>query len=410
MIDNSRQSTPGGNRSVGRERTAVNREPIDFDPYAPSHEPDHRRQAELRQKCPMAPTPSGWFVSRYDDVVSVLKDPETFFSSTIITDGLDADQLPLPNVREPEHARLRRIVNGAIAAHRTKGMGPFIQELSERLLDEAIATSDENGVVDMVDAYAGPLPMQMIAHLLGVEEKDTKTFRIWAGEFIERLFELPPTPYSQIHPELSAGVRELIEERRHGNDDASDFISKLLKADFSDEAVLTQSLHLLIAGMDTTKALLGNVLERLALDPELFATVSRDRNLIPSLVEESLRLDPPIQVMGRDVEEDVLLGGEEVCAGQHMIVGLASANRDGTVFDDSDSFRIGRKDAHSHISFGTGPHVCPGAFLARLEGVVALQVLFAKVSSMSVIEDYVFDGEPAYWTRAPRVLPVALHR
>jgi cytochrome P450 len=378
---------------------------VEFDPYAPSVEPTHAVTAELRQRCPVAHTPSGWFVARHADVKDVLQHVERYTGSFNSSEGFPEDERALMNIDEPEHGRLRKIINGAIAGHRSVDMEPFIRELATTIVDEVLAASAA-GPVDLVAAFAEPIPVRVIAKALGVPVSDYGQFQRWADELVARLYDRPPAPYSTLHPEFADYVQELLEERRAGTE--RDFLSRLLAEGLSDAAVRTHALHLIIAGNETTRSMLGNCCYRLATEPGLFDSVKADLSLVPALIEESLRFDAPIQVMGRTATTEHELDGIGLAPAEHVILGLGAANRDPEVFERPDEFRLDRARPKDHLAFGAGPHVCPGAFLARLEGVTAVTELVSRPRSRRVPDGDEFDGNPMFWSRAPLSLPMLI--
>jgi cytochrome P450 len=383
-------------------------EPTQFDPYAPSIEPQYPEMAGLRNRCPVARTPSGWFVSTYETVRSVLHRVEVFSGDYIDTSTFPPDELALPTIDEPEHGRVRKIVNGAIARHKTADMEPFIRHLAGDLLDAALAEVRRSGTVDLVESYASPIPSRVVARALGVPVDDFDQFRRWADELVDRIWDQDPAPYSELHPVFCDYIQQLIERRRRQPVTGDDFISRTLAAGMSDGAVRTNSVHLILAGTETTRSMIGNCLYRLAVDRNLFDEVRADRSKVPVLIEESLRYDSPVQVMGRRARADVLIGGVVVPADQHVIVGVASANRDSAVYEGPDEFRLDRVRPTEHLAFGSGPHVCPGASLARLEGVVAMEEFVRRVGGISLADGHRFDGNPRFWSRAPLSLSVSL--
>jgi cytochrome P450 len=377
---------------------------IEFDPYAPSVEPTHDVTAVLRDRCPVSSTPSGWFVAKQAGVREVLQHVDRYTGSFNSSDGFPDDERALMNVDEPEHGRLRKIINGAIAGHRSADMEPYIRELATTIVDEVLEAARSGEPVDMVAAFAEPIPVRVIAKALGVPVDDYGQFQRWADELVARLYDRPPAPYSMLHPEFAGYVQSLLDDRRSGV--GRDFLSRLLAEGLSDAAVRTHALHLILAGNETTRSMLGNCVYRLASEPGLFDAVRADLSLVPTLIEESLRFDAPIQVMGRTVTAPHALDGVDLAPGEHVILGLGSANRDAEVFTCPDEFRLDRERPKDHLSFGAGPHVCPGAFLARLEGVTAITELLSRARSLQLPEGYEFDGNPMFWSRAPLRLPV----
>lgn len=379
-----------------------------YDPYSPFIEPAHDVLAELRSRCPVAATPSGWFVATHAGARDVLQHVDRYTGSFLASDGFPEDERALMNVDEPEHGRLRKIINGAIAAHRSTDMEPFIRNLASDVVGQlqARAAAHPDGVVEVVEAFAAPIPVRVIAQALGVPVQDFGQFQSWADELVARLYDRPPAPYSTLHPAFAGYIQSLLDERRGG--EGRDFLSRLLAAGLSDAAVRTHALHLIIAGNETTRSMFGNCIYRLATEPGLFDAVRADRSRVPALIEESLRFDAPIQVMGRTVKEQHDVDGTTMAVADHVVVGLASANRDSAVFECPDEFRLDRSRPKDHLSFGSGPHVCPGATLARLEGVVSMDELIRRTAAIELAEGEEFDGNPLFWSRAPLTLHVRL--
>jgi cytochrome P450 len=165
-------------------------------------------------------------------------------------------------------------------------------------------------------------------------------------------------------------------------------------------------MFLVVAGNETTRNLIGNMLATLAADPELYARVRADRSLVPAIVEESLRHDSPVQVLARACTADVAVAGCPLRQGESVVLGIASANRDERRFDAPTEFRVDRADPRDHLAFGAGPHVCPGASLARLEATVALDAFCDRVEAFSTTDGYVPDPNPVFWALGLRSLPV----
>lgn len=385
-----------------------------FDPHAPCVEPPYEAMAEARGRCPVASTPSGWFVSSYDDVKTVLSSIDSFGGSYGDVSSFPPDELTLPNLVEPRHGKVRRVVNAAIARHRTAELEPYIRELGARFTEETVVRAEADGSVDLMTSFAGQIPSRVVARALGVPVEDAEQFQRWADELVEEFWANDPAPLSELHPGFAAYIDDLIAQRRRSGG-GEDFISRLMVADvdgetLSDVAVRANALNLIIGGNETTRSLVGNCLYRLAQDPALLARVRADRALIAGVVEESLRFDTPIQMLERNAREDVTIGTESVPCGDHLVIGLSSANRDERTFEDPDVFRIDRARPKDHLAFGAGPHVCPGAFLARLEAVTVLDTFLDRVVTYSLVEPDEFDGNPIYCFRAPLSLPVVIEQ
>jgi cytochrome P450 len=167
-------------------------------------------------------------------------------------------------------------------------------------------------------------------------------------------------------------------------------------------------MFLIVAGNETTRNLLGNCVHRLAREPALFERLRREPGLVPALIEETLRLDSPVQLLARTCTEPLALDGVPIAAGERVLFHLASANRDEQSFEEPDRFRLDRPNGRDHVAFGAGAHVCPGAYLARLETRVALELLLARVEKLALAPGYAWDPNPVFWALGPRTLRVTL--
>ena len=193
------------------------------------------------------------------------------------------------------------------------------------------------------------------------------------------------------------------------DDPRDDFITRLLQSEvdgrrLTDVEARTQLVFLFISGNETTRHLIGNLLWTVAHDADLYEQLRADPELVPVAVEESLRHDPPIRFLLRNCMEPRELHGEQLSPGDKVAFGLLSANRDESVFDDPHAFRLDRPDPRAHVAFGGGPHVCPGASLARLEARVALSVLLDRVATIRPECPGTYDEVPVAWAHGPRAL------
>jgi cytochrome P450 len=192
-----------------------------------------------------------------------------------------------------------------------------------------------------------------------------------------------------------------------------DFVTRLLESEvdgrvLTDVEARTQLVFLFISGNETTRHLIANLLWTIANDRAIFDRLRAEPDLVPIAVEESLRLDPPIRFLLRNCMEDRDLHGEHLCPGDKVAFGLLSANRDESVFDDPHAFRLDRPDPRAHLAFGGGPHVCPGASLARLEARIALSVFLDRVSDVELVHPGRYDEVPVAWAHGPRQLLATL--
>ena len=240
----------------------------------------------------------------------------------------------------------------------------------------------------------------------------------WSDELVHGTY---PTQYRNergeglagAHPEFTAYVDAIIAARRALDHPGDDLVGRMLSEEvdgrgLTDVEARTQLVFLFASGNETTRHLIGNLLHTLATDPDLYARLRADRALVPVAVEESLRMDSPIQHLFRDCRRDVELDGEHLHAGDKVVFGVSSANRDAARFEDPDDFRLDRSNPRGHIAFGGGPHVCPGANLARLEARIAVEVLLDRVAAIHVAPTHTFEKTPVFWAYGPTALPVTL--
>jgi cytochrome P450 len=386
---------------------------MSFDPLLTG--PDDAEMVQLRAGAGVVQNPNGvWFLARYDDVLAATKDVDTFNASFREPGVVVPDEEQFINeIAEPRHGQVRRIINGAIATHKLGGVEPFCTALCHRLLDDLLA---REGAVDLVGSYVMPIPSSVIATLLGAPPEDFDRCAAWSDEVVQGTY---PTKYRNergeglagAHPELTAYVDEQIAMRRAQPRD--DFISLLLEIEvdgrrLTDVEARTQLVFLLISGNETTRHLISNLLWTLATTDGLLERLRSDRDLIDAAIEESLRHDPPIKFLMRTCTADTDVRGSQICPRDKIAFGIASANRDRAVFDEPDDFRLDRADPRSHLGFGGGPHVCPGAALARLEARIALNVFLDRVTAVETVDGTRYENVPVFWAHGPRALLVEL--
>jgi cytochrome P450 len=267
-----------------------------FDPYAPSSEARYAEMERVRAAGGVAETAAGWYVATAAGVRAGLFGVERFVGSFVDTARMHPDDVVLSAIPEPRHGRIRRIVNGAIAGHRTAQAEPFVREQARRLVDRAVGIGRSEGRVDLVREAVDPLPSVVIAHMLGVPVADQERFRIWSDELL-----------------AAQGASNSAE-----------------------------------------------------------------------------------------------IEGCPLRAGARVVFGIASANRDEGAFDRPAEFRLDRPHPRDHLAFGTGPHICPGAALARLESLAFLEAFCARVAAFRLAEGSTPEPNPVFWAHGWRSLVVAL--
>jgi cytochrome P450 len=323
----------------------------------------------------------GFFaLSRYDDVVRALHDPDTYCSRFGIT--LEAgNALPMMLTTDPpDHTALRRLVSRAFTPRRVADLEPAIRALSTGYLDGFRAREPNDLIVD----YAAPLPMDVISRLLGVPDGDQEQLRKWSDALLHRdEGEMDVTPAGidaayQLYKYFSAFVAD---RRKHPG--ADDLAAALVAAEaegehLADDQVVGFLFLLIIAGNETTTKLLGNCLLALQRFPIERDKVIADASRIPDAIEEILRFEGSTQVMARTLTRDVDLHGTTMTEGEKVLLLLGSGNRDERIWDRADEYDIDRNWPTHHLAFGHGIHVCLGAALARLEMRVSLEELLRR--------------------------------
>ena len=367
---------------------------------------------ELRERCPVAHTDrfgGAWLPVRHSDVSAVAHDTEHFTSKSVIVADfrgfMDAPVGYAPPITSdpPFHQHARRLLLPAFSPKAVDVLRPFTREFCAGLA-EGLAASGRTEVDAAVD-YAQHIPVQVIAHMLGVPPEDGDRFRT----FIHRILEAPGQvgPVSE-EETLTYYLRGLIEERR--GEPKDDLITFLTQADIdgeplSDEHVVGSVALLLLAGIDTTWSAIGASLWHLANHPEDRRRLVAEPELVPTAVEEFLRAYAPV-TMARLVSEPVEVGGCPMQVDDWVLLSFPAANRDPEVFDRADEVLIDREQ-NRHLAFGLGIHRCVGSNLARMELTVAVEEWLRRFPEFEVS-----DPEGVRWStgqvRGPRELPVRL--
>ena len=359
-------------------------EEVATDPYAV-----YRR---LRDKDPVHRMRliDAWVLTRYEDADAMLRDHDRFAAED--RRFYDAGLTTMLDIDPPDHTRLRALVSRAFTPRSVSRWHERVQEITDRLLDAA-AGRDR---FDLIAALGYPLPVTVIAEMLGVPAEDMDRFEGWSND-IAFVVEPILTPgqvenVRRASEELFAYFETIVEARRR--DPRDDLVSALLAAEeegdkLSREELLSTMLLILIAGNETTRNLIGNGMLALLRHPDQLQRVRDEPGLLEPAVDELLRYDSPVQLDGRVVREDLELGGKRLHAGQKAIALIGAANRDPAAFDNPDALDIGRK-GRSHLSFGRGIHYCLGASLAVMEARVAFRGLLDRFPSIRLA------AEPGY--------------
>jgi cytochrome P450 len=366
-------------------------------------------------------TPGGlrvWLVTRYADVRVALADAtlgkdvrriEELFvrhhTGDITSAGDHALSAHMLDSDPPDHERLRRLVNKAFTSRRIEQLRPRIEEISRDLLDAIGA----GGEVDLLDAFAFPLPITVICELLGMPIEDRDDFREWSNLLLSGG---EPDDVDNAERSMITALTDLVAAKRARPGD--DMLSALVQARDADDRLSEHELTamaflLLVAGHETTVNLIGNGVLALIDHPDQQAALRADMSLLPGTIEEFLRYQGPLRhATFRFTREPVELGGVVVPEGELVMLGLASANRDDEHFAEPDRLDI-RRDTAGHLAFGHGIHYCLGAPLARLEAEIAFTGLLGRFGTieLSVPRDEV-RWRPGNLIRGLARLPVRL--
>jgi cytochrome P450 len=334
-----------------------------------------------------------WFVTRYAEVQQVLADDEHFVRDPGLVYSAEAREKIFGKPNElidnmmnnhmlnkdgDDHRRLRSLVSKAFTPKVIQNMRPRIAAIATELLDKVQA----NGKMELISDFAFPLPITVIAELLGIPLHNQNQFRIWSNAFVRpAITEEEQQAAFVLLQEFATYMQNLVADRRlHPGDDLLSGLIHVEEAgDRLSQSELFSMLSLLIvAGHETTVSLIGNAVLALLQSPQVRDEIMNNQALIPAAVEEFLRYDSPVErPLTRIVKEDITLGGWQLKRGDLIIPIIGSANRDETQFPTAAMLDIHRKP-NSHIAFGKGAHYCLGAPLARLEGEIALRVLFER--------------------------------
>lgn len=375
----------------------------------------HELFNEVRATCPVARTANGWYLSKLDQVTEAAKHTEVFLSSFREPGVVVPDEEQFINeIGEPRHGKIRKIINSTVAHHKSMRVEGFVRDLCNEYLDPILA----RGHGELIGEFIAPVPINVIAYLIGVPREDWLQFRVWSDEVVEGTY---PTKYRNdrgeglhgAHPEFTSYVDSLIAERRARADRPDDLVTRLLYTEvdgkcLNDIEVRSQLVFLIISGNETTRHLIANLIHRTIAEPGLFDRLKADRSLVERAVEESLRIDPPVHVLLRNCRQETTMFGPEMQPGEKIAFGVASANRDEAKYDDPHSYRLDRDNWREHFAFGGGPHICPGASLARLEGRVALDTFLDRVTHAELEPGWTRTKAPVFWANGPSDLRVRL--
>lgn len=351
-----------------------------------------------------------WSVFSAEACRTVLRNPQVFSSDpTRLQPDIPRERQSMLTTDPPRHTQLRNLVNQAFTPRRVAALQPRIAEIANGILDAALPS----GRLDVIEDLAYPLPVIIIAELLGVPSQDRADFKRWSDIVVKYLgteerFTTLPDEIRQVQEEFQTYFEAQIEDHRRNPKD--DLIGALLQAEIdgrrlSADELLSFCILLLVAGNETTTNLIGNAVRCLLEHPAEMERVRADLSLVPSAVEETLRFRSPVQATIRILTQDYDLAGSQLQAGQRVVVWLGAANRDPAEFPDPDRFDAGR-DPNRHLAFGLGIHFCLGAPLARLEAQVALDTILRRLPPFERADQEPFELVEGFIMHGVKHLPV----
>lgn len=366
---------------------AFKADPFPFYAYLRSEAPVFRTTVKMPDKRNV------WIVSRYDDVLAVLKDerfakdrrnvmsPEQLKKQPYVPAAFRALEHNMLDMDAPDHTRLRGLVHKAFTPRLVEQMRTRVERISMELLD----AMERKGDVDLIHDYALPIPLTIISEILGIPQEDSHKFHNWSKKAVALQSTFSALMAMPTLLMFMRYLRKLFKQRRAEPQD--DLISALVQAEeagsqLSEDELLAMVFILLIAGHETTVNLIGTGTLELLRHPDQFKRLHDDPALIKPAVEELLRFTTPVETATeRYAREDMTIAGTTIRKGELVFAALASANRDESIFANPNMLDLSR-EPNRHLSFGQGAHYCVGAPLARLEGSIALNALVERFPKM----------------------------
>lgn len=437
MMNNEAQMQTTGGCPVGRQRLDLESASL-TDPIIQARPNDYYWTMRKEDPVHYDEKLGMWLVSRYEDIVTLLRDPETYsdkmgYEAQYASGFFDEFKTILeeegggffPDVIKsdpPEHTRVRRLMEGAFSAHRVKSLEPAITDIVSRLADQVVEKAASGEVIDGVKEFAIPLTIAVICAQLGIEQYNGTKISRWSEAVTAQIGRM------QNREQMIENARQICElqnfiiaemKDRQANP-REDMISDLVHATTEEDGQLTfaEAVSLvramIIAGNDTTATAIGNLLFILATQPEIEQQLHDnldDDRYVSRFVEELLRYAPPVRGLAKMTTRETELGGQKLPKGAHILVLYASGNDDEAQFNCPREFDLSRNNVAHHVAFGVGIHRCIGASLARMEIKVAAKELLKKARDFKLaipVEQVAY--QPTVATHQIAELPMTLAR
>jgi cytochrome P450 len=353
-----------------------------------------------------------WLIFDFEGVKRVLTDNDAFSSDLSHVPGSGNPGEWFIFFDPPRHTKLRALISKAFTPRVVANLEPRIREMSRKLLEQAC----ERGEMDLTASFSVPLPMQVIAEMLGVPADEWPRYKRWSDVILKLANTFSKDEesartireYRDVTAEMRIFLPDLVAQRRAAHQD--DLLTRLVMAEVDGERLTPDEILgfvqlLLVAGQETTVNLLNNAVLCFIENPDQLARLQAAPHLLPSAIEEVLRYRSPIQWMPRATRRDVAVGGQAIPAGKLVLPLIGSANRDSKEFRDAGRFDITR-DPNPHIAFGHGIHSCLGAPLARLEARIALADFLEQVKGFELASDEPWEPRKALHVHGPSRLPI----
>jgi cytochrome P450 len=367
---------------------------------------------QMRRQAPVfkAPPPFDmWMVFAYEGVKRVISDHDAFSSAVPAPDNWFIFLDP------PRHTKLRALISRAFTPKSIAALEPRIAELSRTLLNKAL----ERGAIDLAEDYAVPLPMMVIAEMIGIPSADWSRFRHWSDTMLKLSYAMrgmekdeeaanAGSGFSAVSVEMNDYLTEMLGQRRATPRD--DLLTRLIEAEVEGERLTQREILglvqlLIVGGQETTANLINNAVLCLIENPEQLTLLRAEPALLPSAIEEVLRYRSPVQWIMRTPKRDTALEGQAIPAGSLILAILGSANRDAKQFPDADRFDI-RRQPNPHLAFGSGVHSCLGAALSRMEARIALSDFLTRAKHFELASDQPWQPRKALHVYGPMQLPL----